>query len=389
MSRITGDLFRLLAIAFVLIIHSTWRWEEAFRQHHDFLSADFVGVTLNQLARFSVPSFVFLSGYGLALKYRRQLQASGAGFDLATTLDFWRGRALRVGLPFLVWTLVFFAFSPRFQLPQDLVAGAALGEAALRFAQTLAPLLYRQGADYHFYFFHIIIECYIVFPLLFVFIRHMAPLWRAVCWVALLILQLAFSSPSHLIFHALGLERPAFFSAFLIYWIFYFYSGVAFAFAAQETRQQLESKRWMASIAVLLALALTLYEYVGNSYHARAPDDYDHFNRQVVVLLSLAVIRFFAAWDSVLQPQLLIRSRLTRCIIQGAALSFVVFLFHTWILRAILWSWPGIPLLLLIPALWIASFGLAWLLHRALPDWRLLRAALALPPADPANRRAR
>lgn len=380
MSRISGDLFRLLSIVFVLIIHATWPWEEAFRQRHEFWSIDFLGAVLNQLARFSVPAFVFLSGYGLSLKYLREARAAPSSELLpGGTLRFFRERALRIGLPFLAWTLIFFFLSGRFTLPADLSGGRLVGAALWDNLSALFPLLYRKGADYHFYFFHIIIECYLVFPLLFALLQRCTAKWRVILWLAFFLVHVFFNGGGHMLARAFGFAWPQFFSAFLVYWVFYFVSGILFAFAAPQTRAQLEDRRWINVILTLFAFALVMEEYIRRSYTAAAPDHYNHFSRLTVMLFTLMVIRLFASWDSRLQPQLLSRPWLSRTASLGAELSFFVFLFHTWILRGLRFAWPEIPLLLLIPALVVLSFALAHLLHLALPEWRLIRAALGLP----------
>src|SRR5512147_3253785 len=90
-----SQLLRLIAIFAVLIIHGTYDAQVAFMHPPEAGWVDVLGVILNQLARFSVPVFVFLSGYGLAYKFR-DTQALLPGAK-----DFYSNRMTRIGIPFL------------------------------------------------------------------------------------------------------------------------------------------------------------------------------------------------------------------------------------------------------------------------------------------------
>lgn len=94
-------------------------------------------VIIDQVFRFSVPMFVALSGYTLALRYK----------DITLNLgEFFRRRILRIFPLYLLWALVSFF----------------LGQTGYPFWQAI--LLGR--ADYHLYFVPMIVQLYLLFPLL-------------------------------------------------------------------------------------------------------------------------------------------------------------------------------------------------------------------------------
>ncbi|HRP70859.1 MAG TPA: acyltransferase family protein, partial [Turneriella sp.] len=66
MLRTTTDWAKVIAALAVVGIHSTSSAETNFALQHNYASLDFLGVLVNQWARFSVPLFIYLSAYGLS-----------------------------------------------------------------------------------------------------------------------------------------------------------------------------------------------------------------------------------------------------------------------------------------------------------------------------------
>lgn len=363
MSRITGDFLRVVSILAVLAIHATGSAEWRFHQEHGYLSEAFLGIVLNQLCRFAVPLFVMLSGFSLAA---REKQKGELG-----TLSFYRERLYRIGLPYLVWTVVLLLEHHELALVQpslDLPFLEALG----RDLKTIGHYLFWQGADYHFYFFAIILECYLVFPLL----RRIRSLTLL---AALFVLHLSASYPLYFVQDGLlllGFPVP---SSFVLLFVFYFYAGILFAKREQELRAWILSlgARWIF-LLFGLALALVLGEYVYLSYRTPSPVYYDHFQRISVMLYSLAVWALFVRYDARIEGALSAlpeRQKLTR----AAGLSFAVFVFHTRILRGLERTALAAHFLLLLPCLWLASFALVGISDRLVRGPGVLRRALGLP----------
>ena len=88
------DFLRDLAMLAVMLIHVTSTYIAA-ESHVTFLGMN-LALFLNQASRFSVPLFLFLSGYSL-----------GIGDKPMTYRAFLKRRASRVLAPYLVWVLVY------------------------------------------------------------------------------------------------------------------------------------------------------------------------------------------------------------------------------------------------------------------------------------------
>lgn len=366
MSRLTSDLLRVLAIFAVLVIHATGGNETAFAAGHVWLSDDFLGVLLNQLARFSVPVFVALSGFGLTMKYAGP--SGESVMDGTAVKEFYLGRAVKILLPFVFWTVLYFFLLKRFIWTAEAGLLANLGTNA----GLLLSYLTTQGVDYHFYFFIIILQCYLVFPLL----MRVRRWW---VWMILLLVQLAFTAPAHELFLLAGIRRPSFFSAFLIYWAFWFYTGIMLAARRERIAALLGRIRgWVAAGAVLLTAAAVVGEDIWKSYTCSDPGAYDHFSRWTVVAFGLAVLLFFTRFDGRISAWLERDMRRGRAVAWLAGLSFCVYIFHVWPLRLLEQLTGRFETVLFTLTLAVVSFGLAWIFSRLVRRPKWLRTVLGL-----------
>ncbi len=351
MSISAANLLRLLSISAVLLIHATAGAERHFLAAHQYFSESFLAVLLNQACRFAVPVFLMLSGSGLAAKY-------ADGFHLK---EFIAGRALKIALPFFIWSIVFGLMSLGPFSP-------ALADPAV-FIMKLGRQLVLGSADYHFYFFIIILQCYALFPLLL----KIRSRW---VWVVLLVLHLMFMQPSHYVFSSLNVKWPAIPGAFAGFWIFYFYSGICFAKIKIETADL--KNRILAAALLVAAFGAVAGEYIFRSYHNSVPDFYNHFNRYSVFLYSFAVWHAWTVFGPVAVRAIEKHSPLLRLTAGGAALSFTVYIFHTQILRVLeSLRLPGS--FFQAALLLVFSFAAAYLIHRLPIRPAALRLIFGLP----------
>ena len=373
----------------VLAIHATGTYEYRFIASHDFLSQDFLAVFLNQLARFSVPVFVTLSGFGLTMKYGLLTTKNGKSLDQITVpWSFYGERLYKIGLPFLFWSVLYLA-----------IQGYLKGPYNWQWIMDLLPFLYRKGADYHFYFFHIIFECYLLFPLLAWAFARLKKLRLPVLLLSLL-LQLYVSSPAHIWFDDFP-RIPFVFSAFFLYWQFPFILGIYFAFLNLESSSPQEksnknadgipvkrasegksatllrkesnldgpvlSRKSILSLTLLFCLVtftVVMTEFIFWSYNSQSPGDFNHFTRMSVVFYSGAFFLMFYFWPSSNgKTEENSYSGWERNVSYLAGLSFFVYIVHTWILRGLELLLPQwlLPILLLLIFI---SFLLAALLDR-------------------------
>ncbi len=354
MGRNTTDLFRLAAMMMVCAIHATALSESRFIATHDYLSADALAVMLNQLGRFCVPLFILLSGFGLTLSHAKK---HGDSRSLAWLPTFARERFLRIGLPYLAWTVLFMFVLGRWHAQQPLASLTQLGR----------DLLHGTG-DYHLYFFPIIIQCYVLFPLLL----RIRGSWL---WWVLLMVQILFTSPAHYLWAAVGIERPSFPSYAVIYWLFYFHTGMVLARHADAVPMWLRG-RAVATVLWAFAGAAVLAEYAFWSYRQSDPGYFNHFNRWVVIAFTLATIALMNAWDARVNAWFKVGTRASTLGLL-AMLSFPVYLGHTLLLRALNQTALASQPLLLALVLIVTAMTAAWILHR-LVRWPWLRLPLGL-----------
>ena len=97
---------------------------------------------LNQLTRFAVPLFVLLSGVSL-----------GFSSSIASPMTFYKKRAVKIGLPYLVWFFIYYAY--------NLTHGGSFSGVG----RLVRALLQGQGAP-HLYFIIIVLQFYLLYPLL-------------------------------------------------------------------------------------------------------------------------------------------------------------------------------------------------------------------------------
>ena len=92
-----GEFLRVLASILVVVAHCVHVWVEGFCAHREFFSLSFLSAVLDQLTRFTVPLFFFLSGFGLTLQLR----------DKPLRLrEYYRYRLSKILAPFLIWSLL-------------------------------------------------------------------------------------------------------------------------------------------------------------------------------------------------------------------------------------------------------------------------------------------
>lgn len=363
-----SQFLRLLSILAVLTIHATYTAQMNYRHPETADMVDFIGVLLNQLSRFAVPVFVFLSGYGLAIRFR-----DGQSL-FASATDFYKNRMMRIGIPFVVWTIGLLLLSHRMGWFPEIGMAGSLWKSV----KTLLWTMWATGADYHFYFFTIILWCYLFFPFL-IRIRLGSALNYAVL-ALLLLLQLSYQTPSHLFFHELGIDRPKFPSSFFFSWLFYFYAGITLARkdASNETVHR-PLTIVLAALAVTLSFAVVFAEYLYRN-DGQDPGNFDHFHRYTIWLYAMSTGWLFRSLNDRLDRFLSRRVRFGSVVSYLAGISFTVYIIHTWILRVL----ADLPLFLKLGLLFALAFGAAAALDRLLSRRdvgivRFLRLALGLP----------
>ena len=149
------DLGRVMAMLAVIAIHvsSTYIYSPS---SHTLLGMN-LAFWLNQLGRFSVPLFLLISGISLGLSTREE-----------SVLSFWGRRLKKIGIPYLVWTVIYQLQSVGFD-PVKFV-----GQIGKNPGGFLRVVLLGQAGS-HMYFVIILLQCYALYPL----IRKAVSRWPA------------------------------------------------------------------------------------------------------------------------------------------------------------------------------------------------------------------
>lgn len=231
------DYVRGFAILFVLVIHTTAI--SAVLNSGDPL---FIGaLAINTLAQAAVPLFVFVSGFVLAHRYRGAFSVSG----------FYRRRLVRIVPPYIAFSVVYLV---------AMVASASL----LRGIRTVPSLsvpdicyrLFSGSCHYHLWFIVLIVELYLIYPLLIRLYDRARQRSREVHLLAAALLVQA----GYLIVFAPGIlstSTPFVRHLYLLEYIFYFVLGI-FVFQHADGLQRRLRPRWIPVILAGLILAGTV-----------------------------------------------------------------------------------------------------------------------------------
>lgn len=271
------DFLRDLAMLAVMLIHVTSTYIAA-ESHVTFLGMN-LALFLNQASRFSVPLFLFLSGYSL-----------GIGDKPMTYRAFLKRRASRVLAPYLVWVLVYEYANCGFDLGMWL---EQLGDLSRQLRNFLAG----QAAP-HLYFIPIVAQGYVLYPLLKRWVRK-APV-QGTLWSLAVTLLLQGWYALYSIDLMPDLPNPFLWLAFP-FWCFYFVAGMCLQQVdfAKITRL---CRRNGGSILVCGVLFAVLYSAVSSRIgvlHAIRPDQ-----------MAFVLLMFFwgiAAWEKLKRVPFLAR----------------------------------------------------------------------------------
>lgn len=363
-----GEFLRILASCLVVSAHCVHVWVERFGAERTYLSLNFVAALLDQLSRFTLPVFFFLSGFGLTL------QVMDKPLVLA---NYYRFRLLKIAAPFLLWSAI--TSFRHFQYIENM----SWSEKPWSSVGFFLKFLFIDGFDYQYYFLIVIFQFYLIFPFIYRWGRHLG------AGLAVLALHFAVTSPIETYLGIFGLSLPALHSNVLLPHFFWCFMGVFVAW--HRDKLALWARRWSLTGAAALWLgvfALLNVEFIMHLQDGRPLADVDHFNRWSVVVYSLACLLLFLKAKPWLEPRILRQPRLGFLFTHVAPYTFFVYLVHTHLLRLVDFLYPEITLGDLVWRLFFVvggSYALAWAAQWLLEEFPKARFALGLPK-HPLNR---
>lgn len=167
------NITRGLAILAVLIIHSTSIPVTTLDMDSKYY---IFYVALNMFSKFAVPAFIFLSGLVLFYNYIDR------DMKLKDVKTFYKKRLSQVILPFVIFSLFYYIFV------QVLGSDMSFSEAYVSLYTWDFWYKFLTGnMFYHLYFIFIILQFYILFPLLLVLFQRYKKMSQYMIWIGLLI----------------------------------------------------------------------------------------------------------------------------------------------------------------------------------------------------------
>jgi peptidoglycan/LPS O-acetylase OafA/YrhL len=214
-------------------------------------------VGLIMLTRFSRDAFLFVSACMLTYSYKDS--------EKIAMVHYSKRRFLSVGVPYLTWTVIYFFYTSTTDVKgfpyYSFHSAAIFSTSGLHYF--LHILLY---GYYHLYYLIVIMEFYILFPLLMRFVRRF-PGWHVRIMVFALVWQIAFGvlvSPHLFAFKISGIIQTRLITSYVIYII----GGMIVALHLDPIHEWICAKaRWIVAFtfaSALVAEVLSFYTRNGS-----------------------------------------------------------------------------------------------------------------------------
>ncbi|MEI7025939.1 acyltransferase [Paenibacillus sp. y28] len=166
------DIVRAFAILAVLFIHGT---SEGIVDMPQGTPAQLIYLSVNKVSNFAVPVFLLLSGMVLFYAYQ-------GGWSWRRAAGFYRKRLQYIVVPYLIWSMLYYLFHQR-------LAGSELRIDWREYAD----LLPWADANYHLYYVIIILQMYVLFPIVMTVMERWPRLRPHLIWLGFAVQALFFS----------------------------------------------------------------------------------------------------------------------------------------------------------------------------------------------------
>lgn len=337
------DILKTLAITGVVLIHLT---SNSFAIYHIKSAAWYAFVTADQAMRFSVPLFVALSGYTLALRHP---------YINIKIKDFYIRRATRILPYYLLATAIIYSYL----------------HLVKPWSQTQNPyplwqIILMGKADYHLYFIPMILQLYLVFPFIIIAFKKwpQATIGTAFVSQALIFVMTDLSVKKLITLPFTWGDQQQYLIA--LTWIFYFVLGISLASISKFSKKNLHLTKILGVTLAVGGLTLTLSESFRLLTTSQDLIEATRFTRFSVMVFATGVIL-----SSVLFAKYLLRipKLAVRFLAKVGLISFSIYLLHTIAIRMVILNvdlYPVSSFLIFAVASLIASFILAWIFEEIL-----------------------
>ncbi len=304
------DILRGVSIIGVILIHIIG---SSFHFWAKGSSTWFVFLTLDQFFRFSVPLFVFISGYTLYSKYRDNFKYG----------EFYLRRAARTLPWYFVWSLIIYIY-----------INLTVEPGFVNYPTW--KLIFLGKVDYHLYFVSMIFQLYLLFPILLWLYKKFKFYFVTTLFISEIVLYFIFSLIGRNIivlpWHIYEQQQYLFFGT----WVFYFVLGFLLSEKSYDAAQ-INFKRHNTSlkkfVSITVTLALLAYSIYDSLYLISGITDTNVATRSTRIPLLLYstsfVVTAFVCADLLLKTN----KKLLKTLLYFAKISFLVYLIHALIIR--------------------------------------------------------
>lgn len=293
------DFIRATAALSIIMIHVTGLYVYSSR----------VAYYLNQAVRFAVPVFILISGL---LLYGSVLTRPGIG----GYLEFISKRLKKILFPYLIWTLIYIIYSMRHDLSSILLNKNAF------LMGTGKKILFGTGYI-HLYFVIIIIQLYLLFPLL----KYLMKKWSFPVLAISFAITFVFQAAVYLrLIHVITLRDFIIpYYMFFPTWIFFFVFGMYFAANMEKWKEKLSGKTLLLAAVWLISFFILILD---NKYSKT----FDSSIKPPIMLYCLTSFLFFHAVFLKFKDS---NSIIFKAMDWFSAQSFLIYLSHLLILNLI------------------------------------------------------
>lgn len=304
------DVLRGVSIIGVILIHIIG---SSFHFWAKGSSTWFVFLTLDQLFRFSVPLFVFISGYTLYSKYKDNFKFK----------DFFLRRAARVLPWYFAWSLIIYIY-----------INLTVEPGYVNYPTW--KLIFLGKVDYHLYFVSMIFQLYLLFPLLLWLYKKFRSNFVIALFVLEAILYLIFSLDGQKIiqlpWRLYEQQQYLFFGT----WVFYFVLGFflsekqSLSVSKSQSILKLQPKNL---VFVLITLAILTYSIYNSLHLISTTADTNIATRSTRIPLLLYSTSFIVTALAFSDLLLKMKKYLLKILLYFANISYLVYLIHALIMR--------------------------------------------------------
>ncbi|GAP13453.1 uncharacterized protein conserved in bacteria [Longilinea arvoryzae] len=295
-------------------------------------------LVLKQLTPFSVPAFLVVSGFFIAFAGRAGLNWKMIGARLKNIL-----------IPYLIWSLVLIGMDFALGQPHPI--------------SVILVKLLSGDASPIYYYVPLICQLFLLSPLLVPQIRSVH--WKKIL-LAAAILQACTLAWSYLALFRVVNWKPNWFFGNLI---FFFVSGIALNFHADEIRPWIQARRkwWLAGLAVFSVLTVFETEWFYRTY---AIDWRGGVETIAATLYTFSFLLTFIGYDQIQLPQATLFYKLGQ-------MAYGIYLLHPIVLMlAAKFMYHAAPAVLGIQFLFVPILFLAGILVPWLAMWVVSRTPL-------------